>query len=266
MTAAIFGDFVVDGSDTGPGPDRTAVLLHASASSHRQWQALAARLAGPCRVIAPDLPGYGGTARRTGAALDGLAESAAMVRAQVSALPGPVDLVGHSWGAAVALEAAAALGPAVRRLVLFEPNLFGLIEGAPRAEAERLHARIRLAGLTGDWDAAAASFSEYFSGPGTWAGLPPPQRAAIVAALPANLGEWAAVTAPAIRIGRWQGLTAPVLLVSAADSRAALLAVADSLAGTFPHWQTLRLPRGGHMAPLTRARGFNDTVAAFLGA
>jgi pimeloyl-ACP methyl ester carboxylesterase len=260
----IHGDFAIAGSDSGPGADRTAVLLHASASSHRQWQALAALLAGRWRVIAPDLPGYGGTARRTGVALDGLAEPAAMVGALVADLPGSVDLVGHSWGAAVALEAAAALGPAVRRLVLFEPNLFGLIDGAPRAEAERLHARIRLAGLTGDWASAAASFSEYFSGPGVWAGLPPPQRAAIVAALPENLGEWAAVTARAIRPGRWQGVRAPVLLVSAADSRAALLAVADSLAGAFPHWQTLRLPRGGHMAPLTRARAFNDAAAAFL--
>ena len=45
----------------GPGP--LIVLVHGSPGTSRAWQPVAERLAARFRVIAPNLPGYGGTTR-----------------------------------------------------------------------------------------------------------------------------------------------------------------------------------------------------------
>lgn len=102
-----------------PSPKRPAVLLHGSSSSSGTWwqigQALAARGMSP---LALDLPGHGASTA-IGAELSP-AEAAQQV---VDSLPGqPLELlVGHSFGALVALEVAALAPGLVRRLVLEEP-------------------------------------------------------------------------------------------------------------------------------------------------
>src|SRR5437763_1552156 len=50
------GTFV---GETGEGPP--VVFLHGNPDSHTVWSAIAARLAGSYRCIAPDLPGFGQT-------------------------------------------------------------------------------------------------------------------------------------------------------------------------------------------------------------
>src|ERR1041385_2561381 len=50
------GTFV---AETGEGPP--VVFLHGNPDSHTVWSAVAARLSGQFRCIAPDLPGFGAT-------------------------------------------------------------------------------------------------------------------------------------------------------------------------------------------------------------
>ncbi len=98
------------------------VLLHGSASDSRQWRSLTGWISGRYRVIAPDLPGYGGSHRvRRGATLETLAETLAPMLT-----PGaPVHLVGHGFGGAVALKAACMFPGHVRSLTLIEPTASG---------------------------------------------------------------------------------------------------------------------------------------------
>jgi pimeloyl-ACP methyl ester carboxylesterase len=81
-------------SDHGPKP--TVVLVHGAFADASSWSSEVTQLEGDgYRVIAPAVP------------LRGLASDAAYVTSLVRSISGPVVLVGHSYGGAVATEVAA---------------------------------------------------------------------------------------------------------------------------------------------------------------
>ena len=81
---------------------RVPVLaLHGSAASGEQWASLGRRLGDSCEVIAPDIPGYGESVAAGGS---GLRERAAPLLALLEQSVEPLNLVAHSFGAALALE------------------------------------------------------------------------------------------------------------------------------------------------------------------
>lgn len=250
--------------DEGPA----VVLLHSSAAGPQQWQALARAFKGRRRVTAPHLIGYGDAPAWRAPPRQTVADQAARVLAGLEGVDGPIDFIGHSFGALVALETAAALGDRAGRLVLFEPNPFALLDRvgceAERAETVALFHHVKACGARGDWPTMAARFTDFFSGTGTWDAMPPERRAALAASLGPNPHEWDAVMDTALRADRWAALPAPVLLLWARDTPAPLRAVARILLGANPRWTGRALERGGHMAPLTRPRAFNAEAERFL--
>lgn len=106
----------------GSGP--TVVLLHGWPQHSLQWHSVAPILAGKYRVLAPDLPGCGGSSiPRTGY---DKATIARQVRALVDQLGlGEVMLVGYDHGAGVAYNYAAQAPDSVSRLALVEYVLPG---------------------------------------------------------------------------------------------------------------------------------------------
>jgi pimeloyl-ACP methyl ester carboxylesterase len=111
--------------DTGAGA-LTVVLLHSSMSSKSQWRGLVDTMRCASRVIAPDLLGYGAAPMPDTAAGFGLHTEVRRLQAllQERVPSGPLHLVGHSYGGAVALRLALALGTRVRGLTLYEPTAF----------------------------------------------------------------------------------------------------------------------------------------------
>lgn len=261
------GQQTIDLHDVGHG--RAVVLLHSSASGHQQWHALAATLRDRHRVIAPNLLGYGETSPWTGPQPQKLSDQADLVRAVLEDVEGPVDFVGHSFGALVALETAKCLPEKVGRLVLFEPNPFALLDrpgfAAEYAEIQVLHHDLTSHRARGDWAGLAERFADYFAGDGTWHAMPAEQRVRLAGLLPPNVHEWEAVMDPSLRLSAWQGLAAPTLLVWSRDTRPALRALAGMLLAAYDHWQGHELERGGHLAPIFRPRPFNQQVERFLG-
>jgi magnesium chelatase accessory protein len=96
----------------GSGP--TVALLHGYGGAASNWVLVAPWLAERYRVVVPDLPGHGGSSALPGPPerVDPYAERLA------SLLDGPAVLVGHSFGAVVALRLAARRPELVRGLVL----------------------------------------------------------------------------------------------------------------------------------------------------
>src|SRR5215471_15822402 len=103
------------------GHDETVVLLHSSASSSAQWRSLTRALQPHRCVFAPDLPGYGRSEQRSGPGLPGLADAAAMIGTVLGGSAERIHLVGHSYGAAVALRFAADHPERLLSLTLIEP-------------------------------------------------------------------------------------------------------------------------------------------------
>jgi pimeloyl-ACP methyl ester carboxylesterase len=97
------------------------VLVHGSGTSGAIWQRALPLLAHGRRAVAPDLPGYGGSAP-AGPGFDLEAVAGHLAEGLEDAgVPEPYDLVGHSMGGAVAMLVAARQPRRIRRLVLVAP-------------------------------------------------------------------------------------------------------------------------------------------------
>ena len=152
----------------GGGP--ALLLLHGLASNARIWDGVASRLAGAgLRVAALDLRGHGDSDQP-----DQGYDFASVGRDLASALAGlglerPV-LVGHSWGASVALQFAAERPGALAGLALVDGALTGVAEwaGPTREDARRRLAPPRFAVPLADWLARAGRFDPGGPGGRTW--------------------------------------------------------------------------------------------------
>ena len=109
----------------GKEREKTCVVaLHCSLGSGRQWKALADELGRSHRFFAPDISGYGAN----GCALDlplTLAEEIRALSGTLNDAEGPIHLVGHSYGGAIAFKIAtcSAFAHRLRSLTLIEPVL-----------------------------------------------------------------------------------------------------------------------------------------------
>jgi len=94
-------------------PEGSLLLVHGAGQAGRMWKAQATGLSDRYTVVAPDLPGFGGTAGPFT-----VASAAEHVGALVRQVDPPVFVVGHSLGGVVAMTVAAAMPQLVSRLVI----------------------------------------------------------------------------------------------------------------------------------------------------
>jgi pimeloyl-ACP methyl ester carboxylesterase len=131
----------------GPQPDAPALLLHHGlASSQRIWDLMLPTLARRFRIVTYDARGHGLSAKPTSAyGFDHVrADAVAVIRA--ARLRRPV-IVGHSWGAMVALDVAAERPRSVSAAVLVDGGVFPMRDTfATWAEAKRELAPPMIAG------------------------------------------------------------------------------------------------------------------------
>lgn len=112
-----------------------AVLcLHSSGSSSRPVGRARLRLGHRYRVLAADLVGHGKSAGWRDGEEPTLEREAERLAPILEAEADDVHLVGHSYGAAVAVKLALALPGRVRSLALYEPVKFRLLLDAPEPD------------------------------------------------------------------------------------------------------------------------------------
>jgi len=261
-------DMTVDFIEAGSrGP--VVMLVHSSVSGARQWSRLIDDLQDRFRVRAVNLFGYGRTqpwsARRT----QSLDDQARLVEAALPPGADEICLVGHSFGGAVAMKAAARLGSRVRRLVLLETNPFDLLaqHGCDHAydEAVALRDCVKTCGDRGEWLIAAERFADYWGGAGTWRGMPPERRSAFAQALMPNYFEWDAVMNDGTTAEQWAALLpSETLLIADSNSALPIREITTILRRACPEWVYQDVPGAGHMAPLTRPDLINPLVRMFL--
>jgi pimeloyl-ACP methyl ester carboxylesterase len=253
--------------EVGHGP--AVVCIHSSASSSAQWRPLMDRLAGRYRTLAVDLYGSGKSPRWPAVRPLSLADEVALLDPVFAASGERFHLVGHSYGGAVALEAARADPGRVESLVLFEPVLFSvLVAEDPTQAAAREIVAVRddtVAALArGDGRASGARFVDYWMGAGAWAAIPEPRREALVGAMDAVKAEWDAAFKDPTPLSAYGALDVPVLYVTGSESPASSRAVARLLTKTLPRVTVVEIEGVGHMGPVTHPDRVNALIERYL--
>lgn len=266
MPVLQYGKMRIDFSDAGSGDP--VVLVHSSVSGSRQWKRLVQDLQPHFRVLALNLFGYGETSVWNEDADQTLADQAGLVLELVRDIPGPVRIVGHSFGGSVACKAAAMLGKRASHLFLFEPTLFNLLAQNGRretyAEAAALRDFIRLHGQKDDWGAVAERFVDYWIGDGGWAATPDERRLAYMQLLRPNYYEWDSVDSDQTTLEELAAIRARAMIAYSPAARRPINEIANLFREKCTDWLVTRIAEGGHMAPLTHPQVLNPLVAGFL--
>ncbi|SFM03505.1 alpha/beta fold hydrolase [Variovorax sp. OV329] len=252
------------------GSGAGVLCLHSNASSSSQWRTLMERLAPDFRVIASDGYGAGKSPPWPADRRIGLKDEVALFEPLIAQAGEPVALVGHSYGAAVALVAAVLHPQRIRSLVLYEPTLFALVDAhtPPPNAADGIRdavARSQRALDAGDGDGAARCFIDFWMGDGAWARTPDARKAPIRESA-INVSNWGrSLLDEPTPLQAFAQLQMPVLYMTGARSPASSLAVARLLVKALPHVKVIEFEQLGHMGPVTHPDIVNEAIERFLG-
>lgn len=244
---------------------RPALAVHCMLGHCGAWTRLGVALADRLTLTAFDLPGHGQSGDYDPAC--GIEYQRLATQIAASFIDRPVDLIGHSFGAGVALRLAVAAPEAVRSLTLIEPVLFAAVRHTPEGQDEAAaHARFD-AEVARDPEAAARAFLDRWGTGTPWEALAPAQRAALVARIGlVDLAGHANVNDPGtiLRDGGLEAIDAPVMMILGADSPPVIHRVAEALADRLPDVGRATVPGAGHMLPLTHVAQVADLIGLNL--
>jgi len=247
--------------ETGEGPP--VVLLHSSGVGAMQWRRLMRRLAPEWRVIAPNLLGYGHTPWNRSEPFDHRLE-VSLVKALLATLTTPAHLVGHSYGALLALRVAMDAGRSVASLAVYEPVLVHALESAT---GELSPARSIAGGhalAEDDDEHFLEQFVDYWTGRGAWRALPPRQRRLYLERVAKIRVEVRSSLADPTGVAALSRIDAPTLVMSGSQSPAAGRRMSEIAVAAITGAQRRVLVGAGHMGPLTHAREANEAIAQHL--
>jgi lipase len=256
MPTAIVDGRTIAWREAGTGAP--ALLLHCSLAHAGAFAPLMARLEG-LAMRALDLPGHGGTDwdPTVGAQDQAVANARALLDA-------PAHLIGHSFGATVALRLALEAPERVASLTLIEPVQYSLLppdSGPLRAERAAM-ADVAAAGAAGDWHGAAVRFLGSWGGAGGLGAMTAAQVAYAVERMPivvaAHDDLFGGLTAAALPP------RAPTLLIEGAESPPVIAAVAEAILAATPEAREVVVEGAGHIVPITHPEPVSRALRRFL--
>jgi pimeloyl-ACP methyl ester carboxylesterase len=250
------------------GRGRPVVLLHSSMGSKGQWRSLVERMRRSHRLIAIDLHGYGASPMPPPGQSFTLHHEVRLIESvlQVALLPGEnFHLVGHSYGAAVALQLARWKPHRLHSLALYEPVAAHLLPPGHRGRVEFEAVRDELQRCTDRGEAllGAQHFIDYWSGAGSFAQVPHSLQMSLAGLVPKTLFDFAAVLQEKSSVDAYRCIGAPVCLFSGTTGPRPPRDVLDVLADALPQARRHRVD-AGHMAPVTHSWLVNPVLECFI--
>jgi pimeloyl-ACP methyl ester carboxylesterase len=244
---------------SGTGPP--LLLVHGTGADHTRWSTILPALEERWSVYALDRRGRGGSADARSYAIEQEFDD---VAATVDAIGEPVDLLGHSYGALCALEAALRTGN-IRRLVLYEPAI-PIPPGTPLTPPEHV-ATIQTHLDAGDRDGALEVLFRAVVGVPTEqiAGLrSSPVWQSRVAAAHTLARELQAVNRYVFEPERFATLETPTLLLLGGESPRPFTAATHAVNAALPNSQVFVMAGQQHIAMNTAPELFLHGLVQFL--
>lgn len=249
--------------------DRRALLFHCTLAHSGAWKGLMANLSDILSMEAMDLPGHGRSGGRD-LSQSWQSQSVDMGVDLIRQGRAPVDLIGHSFGATIAIRLTVEHPELVRSLTLIEPVFFSAVRDAGRPEFETQMKDSQTFYnflLAGDFVQATKAFSALWGSDAKWEDLPEKQQTYMVdritmvrdsdqAAL--GLGK------EYIPLSEVAKIKVPVFLVEGSQSDAVIRSVQDVLEETLSNTSRLIVKGAGHMVPISHANEVAAKLRVFL--
>ena len=265
---ASFGGYKTAWQEAGLGGPEM-VLLHCSLAHGGAWNGVIERLSGKFKMFAPDLPGQGKSQDWN--------EDVLFQDQGVSSIVGllkhigcPCHLVGHSFGATIAMRIASEFPELVKSLILFEPVFFGCLQDSGNPMYDQWSVREKpYTDLIekGNFEGAAKAFMNLWGTGNKWEDLPVHQRSYIVERIHLISAGSKSVIIPGkdrMRLKDYKRVTKPVYLLEGENSPIVISEVQKTLLNTFPNASKSVVEGAGHMAPITHPKEFSEKVEKFL--
>lgn len=242
----------------GQGPP--LVLIHGAASDHSRWMPILPKLEQQFTVYAIDRRGRGKSGDTQSYSIGCECDD---VIAIVDSIPGPVNLLGHSYGAICSLEASLK-AKNLRKLILYEPPIQTVIQkDDPNHALDRVKECLR----EGHREKALLIFLKEI------VGIPPheilvlrslpnwPLRIATAHTLPR---EEESVRSYVFQPERFSNMETPTLLLLGSDSPSFFKEATKALHESLPNCKLRILPGQQHAAMDTAPEIFLKEVIEFL--
>ena len=247
--------------DVGKGPP--IVLVPGSLSDYRIWFNQIEPFSQHNRVIAysrrynwpNSAPGQGAD----GSMMRQVDDLSALIKGLGIA---PAHIVGHSYGASIALFLAVSHPEVVRSLVLAEPGAPAMLENVPGTEADvkailNFRAAFQQALASGDAERAVKTLADFIA-PGD--SLPAEIHNMFITNIPAGKVE----TNSRFTCEDAQRIAAPTLVLSGDRSPSGYRRTADAVAHCVARGELVMIPRASHPMQILNPPAFNEAVLKFV--
>ena len=244
------------------------VLVHGSWGDHYNWQLVADELSKSFRVLTYDRRGHSQSERLPGqgSVNEDIEDLIALIEYLGIA---PAHIAGNSFGAAIALKAAARQPDIFKTLIIHEPPLFDLLKDNEDAQKalhmgnSRVDAVLSLM-KKNEMITATKLFMETLGmGPGSWEKLTDKMRETFIYNAPTWYDEMQDEQSLCINLAPLSAFKKPALLSNGDKSPPFFPLVIEKINTVLPHAKRVVFEGAGHVPHLTHAEKYIEVVRNF---
>lgn len=236
-------------------------LIHAALGRGASWRRFVDALDLDVLPVEIELPGHG-DAEEWDKSRDYADQALEIALSEMPAEP--VPLIGHSFGAVLALRLAVERPWRVSSLVLVEPVFFAAVKGSwsyqkALQDYDPVRKKIKDAQLA----TAARSFYELWGDGAPWSELLEPQKRYMmqrIETVPAGDTLLYEDRPGLLKPGRIEHLDMPVTFVDGGMSPPVIAEIINALGPRIPDAEWVTVPEAGHMVPITHADVMAEAV------